>query len=315
MPPAEAPATPGYDGGGDLYACFEPYGPSDAPRAPGAPGDGGPGALGAAREPPGAPAGPGASAAPGASGGAARDGPARRGRPGGLADADASPEGAGYARIGAFLRTSNGALSSFMARALESAGHDRGAAMRANDAHRHLSKYQADALDRLARAAADGGAGALAEADEAVGRFETELEVLSGGRADAPPAPEAPTGEDLESFRKKIRDYNGLDDQERALRASARAKGAEKACLSREILGFMERHGLDDISTSHGTLLCVRRKSKAPLSRSDMAERIRKFFGDDAESAEALRGNLFDGGEERESVSLRRRIPKPPRFA
>ncbi len=220
----------------------------------------------------------------------------------------------GYDRIGAFLGASGGALTSFMTRSIEAAGHDRGAAMRANDAHRHLCKYQADALQSLARAAADGSAAAAAEADEAVARFETELDVLSRGRSDeAQASREAPTGEDLESFRKKIRDYNALDDQERALRASARAKRLEKASLSGEILGFMERHGLDDISTSHGTLLCVRRRTKAPLSRSDMAERIRSFFGEDADSAEALRGNLFDGGEERESVSLRRLVPKPRR--
>jgi hypothetical protein len=77
----------------------------------------------------------------------------------------------------------------------------------------------------------------------------------------------------------------------------------------------MQKYDLDDIATGQGTLRCVRRKTKTPLSRSAMADRIRSFFGDDLSSAEALRGNLFEAGEERESVSIMRIRPKPPRGA
>ena len=193
--------------------------------------------------------------------------------------------------------------------------------MRANDVHKHLTKYQSQALEAMSSEAYGATTPDICAA--AVERFMTEFEVLTGA-ADAsqngsgvsgdPPAPtgapEQPSNEDLAGFRDKIKKYNALDDEEKALRKEAAGKRAEKGRLSGDILGFMQRHGLDDISTRQGTLRCVRRTTKAALSRTAMSERIRTFFGEDADSAEALRGNLFEGGEERETVSLRRVIPR-----
>ena len=116
--------------------------------------------------------------------------------------------------------------------------------------------------------------------------------------------------QDLSWFRDRIKRYNALDDEEKALRKRASEKKSEKAGLSGDIVAFMQRNGLDDIATSQGTLRCVKRTTKAHLSRTAMADKIRHFFGDDADAAEALRGNLFEGGEERETVSLRRVAPR-----
>lgn len=155
---------------------------------------------------------------------------------------------------------------------------------------------------RAGSAAGAGSSGSAAGAGSAAG---------SGSAADDGEA-EAPNTSDLAAFGEKIRAFNALDDEEKALRKLAALKKLEKQALAEHILKFMQKHGLDDVSTRCGTLRCVHRKSRCSLTRSAMAERIRSFFGDDSDSAEALRGNLFEGGEEREVVSLRRIVPRPP---
>lgn len=234
-------------------------------------------------------------------------------------------------RLGEFYKQSNAMLSAFLSEAISGAGTNAGAAMRANDLHRHLSKYQADAAEALTREAA--GSSSPAESDAAVDRFMMECMVLAPAAQDSalgngmpidacPEVPGStgqragaagPTDEELSNFKATIVKFSEVDDRERALRAEASLKRAEKAKLSAVIAAFMQKYDLDDIATGQGTLRCVRRKTKTPLSRSAMADRIRSFFGDDLSSAEALRGNLFEAGEERESVSIMRIRPKPPR--
>lgn len=222
----------------------------------------------------------------------------------------AGPGGAAEVRsVGDFYRRSHAMLADYLARSVETAGADRGAALRAADVHRHLSKYQAAAVEAMTSddPGVRGGARAAAQA------FFTEFDVLAAAGGPPPAAGGSPSDEDLAGFREKIRRFNALDDEERALRAQAAERRRGKSELSASIIAFMQRHGLDDVTTKAGTLRCVHRRCRAPLSRSAMAERIRSFFGDDSESAEALRGNLFEGGDERESVSLRRLIPKQSR--
>jgi hypothetical protein len=247
---------------------------------------------------------------------------------------DAALLGDSRDRAGDFNRKSNAMLSAFLARALDSAGSDRGAAMKAKDAHAHLSKYQETALACLYEQRSE------EEVRAAVEAFATECEVLdraipegaggpsgrvarTGEAGPGEPAQSAeisesdsggtdtPNTSDLAAFGAKIRAFNALDDEEKALRKMAALKKVEKQALADHILKFMQKHGLDDVSTRCGTLRCVHRKSRCSLTRAAMAERIRSFFGDDSASAEALRGNLFEGGEEREVVSLRRILPKP----
>lgn len=205
--------------------------------------------------------------------------------------------------------------------------------MKAKDAHAHLSKYKDTALSCFYDRASE------EEIKAAVEAFVTECEVLdraipqaypgtsqergpttgvAGGRRRAADAGEStgndesevPNTSDLAAFGEKIRAFNALDDDEKSLRKMAAQKKLEKQALAEHILQFMQKHGLDDVSTRCGTLRCVHRKSRCSLSRAAMADRIKTFFGDDSVSAEALRGNLFEGGEEREVVSLRRIPPK-----
>lgn len=215
--------------------------------------------------------------------------------------------------------------------------------MKAKDAHAHLSKYQETALaciyeerseeeigaaveafvtecEVLDRAIPEAAGGASGRTARAAGTASTGGADSAGGRSasenpepdEGPEGAETPNTSELAAFGAKIRAFNALDDEEKALRRMAALKKAEKQALAEHILKFMQKHGLDDVSTRCGTLRCVHRKSRCSLTRAAMADRIRSFFGDDSASAEALRGNLFEGGEEREVVSLRRIMPKPP---
>jgi hypothetical protein len=192
---------------------------------------------------------------------------------------------------------------------------DPGEKRRCADMYKHLASKQREALG--AGAAGFRGAAAAFEHEYAVcapafaqgdrgDRGEKGLVSDGDGDGSDGDEAEAPTAEDTEEFRRTVRTYFKVGDDEREARKRAVELAALRRKMEEPIVAFMRRFRIDDVETRDGKLRCITRTPKLAPNKSDMERRIADFFGEDVTSAEALRGNLFEpkGGDER--VSLRR---------
>lgn len=194
------------------------------------------------------------------------------------------------------------------------ASEDGAEKRRCADMYKHLASKQREALiartpeareaferEYLACAPAFG----FGARREAGGGDEGE-EGLSDGE-EVPP----PTAEQKEEFKRTVRTFFQVSDEERGLRRRAGELAAVRKRLEAAIVAFMRRFEIENVDTREGKLKCVTRNSRGAPSRTDMEDRIRCFFGEDLTAAEALRGNLFERKEAVEKVALRRVTPRP----
>lgn len=188
---------------------------------------------------------------------------------------------------------------------------------RCTDMYKHLSNKQREALlsgeeaareaferEYLACAPAFGFCGGAAQ------RPEDRDEQDSSGFDDDGSAPEPPTEEQREEFRRTVKTFFKTYDDEKDLRRRATELASIRKRLEEAIVVFMRRFDIEDVDTREGKLRCIKCTTRGAPNRADMEERIRVFFGEDTNAAEALRGNLFERKEAVERTALRRIAPR-----
>jgi len=125
--------------------------------------------------------------------------------------------------------------------------------------------------------------------------------------------------EDATQIRETLREWIGLDDQIRALRAQIKVLSDRKAGLGGNVLEFMQGNNLDNfvIEGGVGTIAKSTRTIRPPLRRTAIRTQLLLQFADQPQRvAEALRAiegiqegdDMSVGGTQRTVLS--RRLPR-----
>jgi hypothetical protein len=199
----------------------------------------------------------------------------------------------------AFAEWSNGCLN----RVVDHIGSLEGKAdvRRFSDVYQHLLKLQ--------RVALQSGDAATRE------RFAVEYGVCApvvepGATLSGDTAADKPTEQQLDEFRKTVRAWFTLDDEERELRKRAGERRMLKGRLTVDILDFMARFRIEDLKTGQGVLRSFRREVAKQPTRAVATRRLYEFFTDRPEVADSLALTVFQATTE-ERVGLRR-LRAPP---
>ena len=129
---------------------------------------------------------------------------------------------------------------------------------------------------------------------------------------------------DAEEIKAIIKEWIGLDDQNRELQKQQKFLREQKVLLSQKILEFMRENQVDNFNLeggSSGTIARTIRQSKPPLKRQIVRTQLLLQFADQpqrvAEVLRAIEGiaegaeDMSVGGIQKELLS--RRLPRTPK--
>jgi hypothetical protein len=129
---------------------------------------------------------------------------------------------------------------------------------------------------------------------------------------------------DAEEIKAIIKEWIGLDDQNRELQKQQKFLREQKILLSQKILEFMRENHVDNFNLeggSSGTIARTIRQTKPPLKRQIVRTQLLLQFADQpqrvAEVLRAIEGiaegaeDMSVGGTQKELLS--RRLPRAPR--
>jgi len=109
----------------------------------------------------------------------------------------------------------------------------------------------------------------------------------------------------LDEFKVDVRTWIELDDSIKALQNAIKERRHAKKHLTDRITCFMNSNEIEDLITKNGRIRYKTNYVKAPLSHSDIQERICTFFDSESEAKELLSA-IFGTRGRSEKTSLRR---------
>lgn len=121
-------------------------------------------------------------------------------------------------------------------------------------------------------------------------------------------ADNAPSGNDLEEFKGKVRQWMEIDNTVKRLRSVIKERNNAKQELTKYILAFMGKFNIEDLNTKEGKLRYKVSTVKAPVSKQALKERLIENHSVEKSAAE-LATAVFDVRGTVEKHSLRRLSP------
>jgi len=83
----------------------------------------------------------------------------------------------------------------------------------------------------------------------------------------------------LEHFKKNVRDWLEMDEKIKALEKEIREmKKVRNKQLEPKITGFMRSYNISDLNTESGKLRCNERNTKAPVNKKTIQESLQKVL-------------------------------------
>jgi len=83
----------------------------------------------------------------------------------------------------------------------------------------------------------------------------------------------------LEHFKKNVRDWLEMDEKIKALEKEIREmKKIRNKQLEPKITGFMRSYNISDLNTESGKLRCNERNTKAPVNKKTIQESLQKVL-------------------------------------
>ena len=83
----------------------------------------------------------------------------------------------------------------------------------------------------------------------------------------------------LEHFKKNVRDWLEMDEKIKALEKEIREmKKVRNKQLEPKITGFMRSYNISDLNTESGKLRCNERNTKAPVNKKSIQESLQKVL-------------------------------------
>ena len=105
--------------------------------------------------------------------------------------------------------------------------------------------------------------------------------------------PEAPTTEELDQFKTKVRNWMEIDNTVKKLRGVIRERNTAKTDLTKQILEFMGKFNIEDLNTKEGKLRYKVSNVKAPVTKQTLKERLIQNYSPEM-SADDLAKMVFD---------------------
>lgn len=120
------------------------------------------------------------------------------------------------------------------------------------------------------------------------------------------PAPEGAAGAAgaLDRFKGRVRDFVAADRRAKELAAELRAARKELAAVRGDVCAFMTDNDIADLHTRDMRLKLSTTEVKAPLSKAELDERVRAFFGGE-QAAEDFMERVFRRRDRVSKTSLR----------
>jgi hypothetical protein len=155
-------------------------------------------------------------------------------------------------------------------------------------------------------AARDGGGGGDDEEEDEQEEEEEEEETRRGGGGDQ----RAASREQIEGFKKEVREWMDLDIVIKNLSGMLKDRRAHKKELTDRIVRFMNVHNIDDLDTREGSIRSRVSFVKPPLSQRMIRESLHAYFEHNEAVATQVLNSVFNRGREKvERASLRLKPP------
>jgi hypothetical protein len=110
----------------------------------------------------------------------------------------------------------------------------------------------------------------------------------------------------LDEFKVDVRTWIELDDSIKSLQNAIKERRHAKKHLTDRITSFMNTNEIEDLITKNGRIRYKTNYVKAPLSHTDIHDRICTFFESDTSTAKDLLSVVFGTRGRSERSSLRR---------
>ena len=91
----------------------------------------------------------------------------------------------------------------------------------------------------------------------------------------------------LTQFKELVNEWLACDDDVRKLQIAIKERKNAKIELTPVILGFMQKHKIDDLSTGDGKLKFAKSETKTPLNKNSIRAALAQYMKDITKAEEA----------------------------
>lgn len=111
----------------------------------------------------------------------------------------------------------------------------------------------------------------------------------------------------LEQFKEFVRKWIDLDKNIKTSTETLREKKRLREKLAGIIQKFMCKYNIEDLNTKEGKIRCKVRQVKAPVTQTEVKQKIQELFSNDEKKKEEIMGKIYQKERPKvEKVSLRR---------
>lgn len=112
----------------------------------------------------------------------------------------------------------------------------------------------------------------------------------------------------LEQFKEFVRKWIDLDKTIKVAQETLREKKKLRDKLAAIIQKFMCKYNIEDLNTKEGKIRCKVRQVKAPITQTEVKQKLQEIFSHDERKKEEVLGKIYNTKERPrvEKVSLRR---------
>lgn len=114
-----------------------------------------------------------------------------------------------------------------------------------------------------------------------------------------------PSPGELEEFRNQVRAWVDMDNTIKKLQQAVKERNQLKKQMGQKIIAFMARYNIEDLNTNDGKLSYRIKRTKAPISQSEIKTKLLQNFSTDT-TAQELVQKVFEERGVIEKPSLRR---------
>ena len=114
-------------------------------------------------------------------------------------------------------------------------------------------------------------------------------------------------GDDL---LENVKIWLNIDNEIRMLQKEIRDRRKRKKELTKELVGVMKNHDIEQVNIPDGKLIYTKRKIKAPLSKKHLLLSLSNYFANDPRIVSELSKYIMDSRLEKEKENIQRKIKK-----
>lgn len=109
----------------------------------------------------------------------------------------------------------------------------------------------------------------------------------------------------VEEFKKIVKKWLSIDDDIKRLAKASKALKKERDALSKPIQQFMIKNEIENCNTSGGKLKCTVIKTKKPINRQYIKDKLSIYFQNQKQS-DAITSFIYENRDHEEKIKLSR---------